>query len=277
MNMNRTIRNVVMGAAASLAFAATAAERVELLDVHQEETNRCILSYTYLTQELSPAMTYQLVTAVKVSSGLPGARKWQFKAYTNDVTEANAIVTASINLENDFGPDLNPDGGVNLSLIGADSKPVGTIFDFAGPTNSIPRGYLLCDGAEYSTNDYARLYAVIGSTFGSASDGCFKVPDFRGRVSISADTSYVLASTGGEATHVMTVQEMPSHLHNYYNQNKSGSVSISYSQTLSNYNGKGSPGYYPSTYKSPSTMPTGGSQPMSLMQPYMAVNKIIKY
>ena len=46
--------------------------------------------------------------------------------------------------------------------------PVGTIIPFAG--NSVPQGYLLCDGSAISRTDYASLFAVIGTIYG-AGDG----------------------------------------------------------------------------------------------------------
>ena len=47
------------------------------------------------------------------------------------------------------------------------------------PTANIPNGWLKCDGAAYSSEEYPMLYAVIGTTYGSG-DGAttdFNVPD----------------------------------------------------------------------------------------------------
>lgn len=56
--------------------------------------------------------------------------------------------------------------------------PAGTIITHAG--SIAPSGYLLCDGSEISKEAYAGLYAVIGSIYGAASMGKFKLPDLRG-------------------------------------------------------------------------------------------------
>jgi len=47
--------------------------------------------------------------------------------------------------------------------------------------NTIPQGWLLCDGAEVSRTTYSRLYSLIGDQYG-AGDGAdtFNVPDLRG-------------------------------------------------------------------------------------------------
>ena len=53
----------------------------------------------------------------------------------------------------------------------------GMIFAFAG--NTIPSGYLACNGAAISRTTYADLFAVIGTTYGSG-DGSttFNLPNF---------------------------------------------------------------------------------------------------
>ncbi|MBR6847481.1 MAG: tail fiber protein [Bacteroidales bacterium] len=57
--------------------------------------------------------------------------------------------------------------------------PPGMVSPFAG--DSIPAGWLLCDGSEVSRTEYANLYNVIGVSWG-AGDGSntFNLPDMRG-------------------------------------------------------------------------------------------------
>ena len=54
--------------------------------------------------------------------------------------------------------------------------PIGVVQVFSG--NTIPRGYLACDGQSYAVADYPHLYAVIGNTYGGDSTN-FNVPDYR--------------------------------------------------------------------------------------------------
>jgi hypothetical protein len=42
--------------------------------------------------------------------------------------------------------------------------PIGVVQAYAG--NTVPDGWLLCDGSAVSRTDYAELYAVIGDTYG---------------------------------------------------------------------------------------------------------------
>ena len=78
---------------------------------------------------------------------------------------------------------------VNFKIsTGGGSIPVGTIILSAG---AIPLGYLLCNGATVSRTKYAKLFKVIGTSWG-AGDGSttFKLPDARGRFPEGANGNF---------------------------------------------------------------------------------------
>lgn len=66
--------------------------------------------------------------------------------------------------------------------------PLGTINAFGGTT--APEGWLLCQGQAISRTDYADLFAVIGTNFGSG-DGSttFNLPDMREATTKGAGTT----------------------------------------------------------------------------------------
>jgi len=88
--------------------------------------------------------------------------------------------------------------------------PVGLILPFGG--DSIPDGYLFCDGGSYDTGDYPELFAVVGYAYGGSGDN-FSVPDLRSRVTVGQSGSFPFASSGGETEHTLDVSEIPSHDH----------------------------------------------------------------
>ena len=93
--------------------------------------------------------------------------------------------------------------------------PTGTILDFAGPAVNVPTGYLVCDGASYSTTTYATLFAALAYTWGG-SGANFNVPDLRGKVTIGVSGSaYPLATLGGEFLHVLGSGETPLNVHTH--------------------------------------------------------------
>ena len=94
--------------------------------------------------------------------------------------------------------------------------PLGTINAYGGAT--APDGWLLCQGQAVSRTDYANLFAVIGTSFGSG-DGSttFNVPDLRGEFLRGAGTnSHTNQGNGGA---VGEHQDATVHMHNYNVEN----------------------------------------------------------
>ena len=98
-----------------------------------------------------------------------------------------------------MNPPLHPPGPP-LAWPGRYAWPIGSVIPYAGPladsdtgsgidlaqirTELAAAGWLYCDGSAYACLDYVLLYAVIGKSFGSATNGSveqFLVPDLRGR------------------------------------------------------------------------------------------------
>lgn len=63
----------------------------------------------------------------------------------------------------------------------------GQYMTYAG--TSAPTGWLACDGASYLRTDYAALFSVIGTTYGSVDGTHFNVPDIRGITFVGSGTS----------------------------------------------------------------------------------------
>lgn len=82
-----------------------------------------------------------------------------------------------------------------VKKIGNGELPVGTIQMFAG--NTIPEGWLLCDGSAISRTDYAKLFSAIGTIYG-AGDGSttFTLPNLIDRVVQGAATAGTYKEAG---------------------------------------------------------------------------------
>lgn len=151
------------------------------------------------------------------------------------------------------------------------TTPVGTLNPYAG--TSAPDGWLLCDGSDVAQATYPRLYALLGTTYGTASDATndFKLPDLRGRVAVGADGSAgrmasndAAGNSGGEETHTLTVAEMPAHTHTMH-----GGSSGYWGQRWMSNSGFGN--------HTDDTGSTGGGGAHNNMPPYQVVaNYIIK-
>lgn len=136
--------------------------------------------------------------------------------FDTDVT-ATAVV-ASLEMQvypGDRVMTLNQAGYVWVVGVKGDSGvPVGTTLEFSGSV--APPGFLMEDGSAVSRSTYARLYSVIGTTFG-AGDGSttFNLPSHANRVAAGRGTGQfgTLGGKIGSETHLLTVAQMPSHNH----------------------------------------------------------------
>lgn len=150
-----------------------------------------------------------------------------------------------------------------------DTLPIGSISAYGG--ENIPTNWLKCNGQALLRTDYPELFNTIGTTYGSG-DGSttFNLPNISERVIVgnNGDGEFSLGNTGGEKAHTLTVQEMPSHNHDF---NKAGVTAMvsGGSYDISQQSGS-------RTYDYISIKNTGGGQAHNNLQPYIALNYIIK-
>ena len=156
---------------------------------------------------------------------------------------------------------------------GGDTVPIGSIVAFASDT--IPNGWLLCDGSVVSRTTYSELFNAIGLNY--VEDGVewldeerFPLPNVKGKTVVgkdSTDTDFnTLGKTGGEKTHGLTKSELPK-------------IDIQ-TKFASSSGGDGSGLVYgTSTGSSPNNLVYNvnyGGQAHNNLQPYLAENFIIK-
>lgn len=170
-----------------------------------------------------------------------------------------------------------------------DLRPVGSSIE--GYWTTAPAGYLLEDGATHNCNDYQSLCAVLGGTPGST----FTVPDSRGKAQVAQSTTETefntLAETGGEKTHTLTLGELPSHDHDFagytlYWGANAGTVHFREDDNDANRIiaiGGAAPAITNAMYTCSGcsgwtdTANTGGGGAHNNLQPYIVLNRAIKY
>lgn len=117
--------------------------------------------------------------------------------------------------------------------------PPGTICMWSGSIVSIPAGWALCNGSNGT-------------------------PDLRDRFIVGAGAGYAVGATGGEATHTLTVDEMPRHNHTITSLGGGGTGSGAGLNCVDN-----------PTYQG-HTCPAGGGQAHENRPPYYALAYIMR-
>ena len=139
--------------------------------------------------------------------------------------------------------------------------------DFASPVHTIPSG-LICmwSGSTVPTGWYL-------------CNGQNGTPDLRDRFVVGSGSSYSIGATGGENSHTLTVNEMPSHNHDFRYRSSSGtqkSVLRVGSSGTPSVNDYVTPYTINSTTNSSLIDATGGGQAHENRPPYYALAFIMK-
>lgn len=144
--------------------------------------------------------------AVIETSGMPIGSAGGFATLdsgTRVVQTANNAIECSISNSVKKGNGSSDNNGHPGSWY----APPGMIVPYAGDTE--PDGWLLCDGANVSSEKYPDLYAVIGTKYGTGKAGTFNLPDLRNRVPAGVSSTHSLANTIGAESVALVPRNIP--------------------------------------------------------------------
>ena len=155
---------------------------------------------------------------------------------------------------------------------------------FAG--NFAPRGWAFCQGQILSIAQNSALFALLGVTYGGNGQTTFALPDLRGRVPIQQGqgpglSMRTLGESSGSENVTLTTLNMPAHTHTATATLRANSGAAT--DTLPNGNFLAEGNHYTNSANTQmnenavavTVGVTGGSQPISIMQPYLVINFII--
>ena len=112
------------------------------------------------------------------------------------------------------GKVLTADSTQSTGVAWTQIVPAGVVQQYAGTT--APAGYLLCNGASFSSVTYGDLATVVGDTYGTHSGTTYYLPDLRTRIAVgqaASGTFATLGATGGAETHTLTTAQLALHSH----------------------------------------------------------------
>jgi len=156
-----------------------------------------------------------------------------------------------------------------------------------GGWNFAPSGTSLCNGQTLSIQQYSALFALLGTTFGGNGTTTFLLPNLQGRVPIhwgqgAGLSNYSIGQSAGNENATMLQQNMPAHTHTLNaTTSKATSQPPAAGALLAHSVDLAAHGALPAIYYPAGTIPptvalggvgvTGGGQPLSILQPYLAI------
>jgi len=158
-------------------------------------------------------------------------------------------------------------------------------YDFA------PKNWAQCNGQLLSISSNQALFSLLGTTYGGNGIQNFALPDLRSRTAVGAGisnigTSYQLAETDGATTATIGMSNMPPHNHNGAINLSLGANNASGFESSAEGNNicSGISNTFSTNNNTPMAKPlsiqgtigtAGGSQPFSVLSPYLAMNYVI--
>ena len=136
-----------------------------------------------------------------------------------------------------------------------------------------PKGWVPCNGKTLPINQNQALFSLLGTTFGGDGRTTFGVPNLQGRVAVDSGAGYGIGQTGGEPTHTLTQQEMPTHAHVLMGSADNGNTEVPTANVLARSDSF--------VYSNPVNLvplnaatipPVGSDQPHENWQPYLTIN-----
>lgn len=169
------------------------------------------------------------------------------------------------------------------------SNPIlGSILAFGG--NFAPTGWAFCAGQLMPISQNTALFSLLGTYYGGDGKSTFGLPDLRGRVAVNYGqgpglSDYVIGEVTGNYITTLIPNNLPPHTHPVSVNITPGAADSANNASPVNavYGSSGSKKLYNAAatvsmanYQAGLTMQTaGGSQPLSIQRPILAVTYII--
>lgn len=143
-----------------------------------------------------------------------------------------------------------------------------------------PKGWAFCNGQLLPINQNQALFALLGTTFGGDGRVNFALPDLRGRVAMHTGGGHTLGERGGQPGTTLTTANIPAHTHEFTFAPPCNSGAGTTANPTGAYPAAATGNTYATTTNvnmglqsnQTTTGNAGGSQPVSVEQPYLVLN-----
>jgi microcystin-dependent protein len=150
--------------------------------------------------------------------------------------------------------------------------------------NFAPKNWAFCNGQILPIQQNTALFSLLGTTYGGNGTTTFGLPNLQSRTPVSfgnaAGVDYALGEMAGEENVTLTLSEMAMHNHLFVGASSNANANLpqdgSVPATARKSGNTGDPFYAPASSLQPlnsgSIGMTGGNQPHTNIQPYLALN-----
>lgn len=153
------------------------------------------------------------------------------------------------------------------------------------PLNWAPKNWALCQGQLLPIAQNTALFSLLGTNYGGNGVSTFALPDLRGRIPVGVGqgpglSNYALGEIAGQNNITLLTLQMPRHNHLINVNSVGGRTTVATPDN--NYiapNSDSTIGNFSATANAAmnitSVSVTGGSSPINIQQPYLAISYII--
>lgn len=138
-----------------------------------------------------------------------------------------------------------------------------------------PKGWALCDGQLLAIVQNQALFSLLGTMYGGDGRTTFALPNLQARTPLHFNASFPQGSSGGEAFHTLTTNELPAHNHqvNAFNQSADTPTVAGHIWATNNFAAYGTNAT--TSMNAGAINPTGGGQPHENRPPFLTLSFVI--
>lgn len=145
--------------------------------------------------------------------------------------------------------------------------------------NFAPRGWAMCNGQLLPINQNQALFSLLGTMYGGNGQTNFALPNLQGRVPVHVGAGVQQGQAGGSESVTLTATQLPAHSHTLYGSANQATTNGPAGNVLAQRTRGGALVFGPTANAAlaPASLQpaSGGSQPHTNLQPYLAINFVI--
>jgi microcystin-dependent protein len=225
--VNNSARSTMAGIARFVQDIIGAVTTTGSANAYLATSNSGVTAFTN-NQHLTIKANFSNTGAATLNLNSLGAKAIRVFGGTGETDVSGGQIINGGRYQLEYDSSANSAAGAWILLNPATNADIGTIRIW--PSDTLPTGWLFCTGASVLRATYPGLFAIIGTTYGTADGTHFNLPDLRGRTPFGSDdmdssaagritnagsgiVGTTLGASGGAESVTLSTTQIPSHTH----------------------------------------------------------------